>query len=238
METLNKIQRELKAPKSQFNAFGKFNYRKCEDILEAVKPLLGKATLVITDDVVLIGNRFYVKAVATLTEGDKSVSATAFARESEEKKGMDTAMVTGASSSYARKYALSGLFCIDDNADADVTHEGKDTVIPEKVAEIGQRTVNTPIVGKVMTPNCPVCGQPMKSTAQAKASGKMKANGPMFTCADYKNCKGVIWAEKKAAVAGEGANAHLSKNTPKEFLIPEIDLGGGVTMGDDRNDLE
>jgi hypothetical protein len=124
METLNRIQKELKAPKSQFNAFGKYNYRKCEDILEAVKPLLGKATLIITDEVVMIGNRFYVKAVATLTEGEKSISATSYARESEEKKGMDAAMVTGASSSYARKYALSGLFCIDDNADADATHNG------------------------------------------------------------------------------------------------------------------
>jgi hypothetical protein len=122
METLNRIQRELKAPKSQFNAFGKFNYRKCEDILEAVKPLLGKAILVINDEIVVVGDRFYVKATATLTEGDKSVSASAFARESLEKKGMDTAMVTGATSSYARKYALSGLFCIDDNADPDVTH--------------------------------------------------------------------------------------------------------------------
>lgn len=124
METLNRIQKELKAPKSQYNAFGKFNYRKCEDILEAVKPLLGKATLVITDEIVMIGNRYYVKAVATLTDGDKSVSATAYARESEEKKGMDSAMLTGATSSYARKYALSGLLCIDDNADADVTHNG------------------------------------------------------------------------------------------------------------------
>jgi hypothetical protein len=122
MEILNKIQKDLRAPKNQRNTFGNYNYRSCEDILEAVKPLLGKATLVIGDEVVLIGDRFYVKATATISDGAVSVSSCAYARESLEKKGMDAAQITGAASSYARKYALNGLFCTDDTKDADTTN--------------------------------------------------------------------------------------------------------------------
>jgi len=122
MEILKKIQKELKAPKNQYNAFGKYKYRSCEDILEAVKPLLNNATLVINDEMVVIGERYYIKATATLTEADKSISATAYAREPEEKKGMDSAQITGATSSYARKYALNGLFLIDDTKDSDATN--------------------------------------------------------------------------------------------------------------------
>ncbi len=124
MEILKKIQKELKAPKNQYNAFGKYKYRSCEDILEAVKPLLNNATLVINDEMVVIGERYYIKATATLTEEDKSISATAYAREPEEKKGMDSAQITGATSSYARKYALNGLFLIDDTKDSDATNNG------------------------------------------------------------------------------------------------------------------
>lgn len=125
MEILNKIQKALKAPKSQRNAFGNYNYRSCEDILEAVKPLLGIATLVLNDEIVLVGDRYYIKSTATITDGTGSISASAFARESLEKKGMDTAQITGAASSYARKYALNGLFCIDDTKDADTTNRGE-----------------------------------------------------------------------------------------------------------------
>jgi len=122
MEILNKIQKELKAPKGQHNSFGNYDYRSCEDILEAVKPLLGEAVLILNDEVVLIGDRFYVKATATITGQGARVSCSAFARESLEKKGMDTAQITGAASSYARKYALNGLFCIDDSKDADTVN--------------------------------------------------------------------------------------------------------------------
>lgn len=124
------IQQGLKAPKGNYNKFGKYHYRSCEDILEAVKPLLAEqsCTLVIADDIMLIGNRFYVKATATLTNSQgKEVVATAFAREQESKAGMDSSQLTGATSSYARKYALNGLFCIDDTKDADTmdnTNEG------------------------------------------------------------------------------------------------------------------
>lgn len=126
MKELIAIQSELKAPKSQFNKFGGYKYRKAEDILEAVKPLLAKqkCTLIITDDVVLIGNRIYVKATATIkNEKGECETTTGWAREEETKKGMDGSQITGASSSYARKYALNGLFAIDDNADSDATND-------------------------------------------------------------------------------------------------------------------
>mgnify|MGYP002673196848 FL=1 len=126
MKELIAIQSELKAPKSQFNKFGGYKYRKAEDILEAAKPLLAKqkCTLIITDDVVLIGNRIYVKATAIIkNEKGECETSTGWAREEETKKGMDGSQITGASSSYARKYALNGLFAIDDNQDSDAANE-------------------------------------------------------------------------------------------------------------------
>lgn len=128
MKELIVIQSELKAPKSQFNKFGGYKYRKAEDILEAVKPLLAKqkCTLTITDDIVMVGNRIYVKATATIkNEKGECETTTGWAREEESKKGMDGSQITGASSSYARKYALNGLFAIDDNADSDTTNDGQ-----------------------------------------------------------------------------------------------------------------
>lgn len=126
MKELITIQSELKAPKTQVNNFGGYKYRKAEDILEAVKPLLAKqkCTLIITDDIVMVGNRIYVKATATIrNEKGEVEEATGWAREEEAKKGMDASQITGASSSYARKYALNGLFAIDDNADSDTTND-------------------------------------------------------------------------------------------------------------------
>lgn len=126
MKELITIQSELKAPKTQVNNFGGYKYRKAEDILEAVKPLLAKqkCTLIITDDIVMVGNRIYVKATATIkNEKGEVEEATGWAREEESKKGMDASQITGASSSYARKYALNGLFAIDDNADSDTTYD-------------------------------------------------------------------------------------------------------------------
>lgn len=152
MELLNRIQKELKVPKSQYNAFAKYNYRNCEDILEAVKPLLGSGVLTLSDEMVEVGGRCYVKATAELAWPPKSggtefgrAIATGYAREALDKKGMDEAQITGAASSYARKYALCGLFCIDDGDEADkqdntqekVTSSKKMTVIvpPKKVAD-------------------------------------------------------------------------------------------------------
>ena len=125
---LLKIQAELKAPKNQYNSFGKYNYRNCEDILEALKPLCAKygATIVLSDEIVMIGDRYYIKATAKLEDTEEAdfMYVTAYAREEAEKKGMDGSQVTGAASSYARKYALNGLFAIDDTKDSDALNNG------------------------------------------------------------------------------------------------------------------
>lgn len=122
-EKLMNIQKELKAPKCQYNSFGKYKYRSCEDILESVKPLLEKykVTIILTDKLEQIGERYYIRAMAILfdTESNNSIENTAYAREEETKKGMDGSQITGTSSSYARKYALNGLLLIDDTKDAD-----------------------------------------------------------------------------------------------------------------------
>ena len=133
-EKLMNIQYELKCNKSQYNSFGRYAYRSSEDILEAVKPLLYKykATLVINDDIVLIGDRFYVKATSKITdiETGECVESTAFAREDESQKGMSSAQVTGSVSSYARKYSMNALFAIDDNKDADSTNTHNKDIKP------------------------------------------------------------------------------------------------------------
>lgn len=119
---LTNLQSELKAPKNNFNNFGKYNYRSCEDILEALKPLLKKynSALLLNDEICEIGERVYVKSTAILkTDNGETYEASAYAREAEIKKGMDESQITGSASSYARKYALNGLFAIDDNKDAD-----------------------------------------------------------------------------------------------------------------------
>ncbi len=129
-DVLAYIQANLNAPKGQYNSFGKYHYRSCEDILGAVKPLLkeAKAFLTITDDIILVGERYYVKATAVLNVGKDGISSIAYAREAMTKKGMDEAQITGSASSYARKYALNGLFAIDDTKDADATNDhGKKT---------------------------------------------------------------------------------------------------------------
>lgn len=127
-EKLINVQNELKAPKSQYNSFGKYSYRNCEDILEALKPILlkHKAAVIITDEVVFIEGRFYIKATAKFIDIESSeiIESVAYAREEESKKGMDGSQVTGASSSYARKYSLNGMFCIDDTKDADTLNTG------------------------------------------------------------------------------------------------------------------
>ena len=133
---LQEIQQKLKAPKGQFNSFGEYKYRSCEDIVEAVKPVLAEYNfaLILSDEIVAVGNRVYVKATATLTgpKGESFVT-TAYAREPEDKKGMDASQITGTASSYARKYALNGLFAIDDTKDADTNeHQQQANNTPQK----------------------------------------------------------------------------------------------------------
>lgn len=144
LKQLSKIQQALKVPKGQLNSYGGYKYRSCEDILEAVKPILAEngAVLTISDEIVQLGDRYYIKATATLTDivGDgltvgKSVSVSAYAREEPTKKGMDAAQITGSASSYARKYALNGLLCIDDTKDPDTYEPKKEEPKAPKKAE-------------------------------------------------------------------------------------------------------
>ena len=139
------IQQELIAPKNQYNEYGKYNYRSCEDILEGLKPCLEKVgcALTITDEIVQVGERYYVKATATLhdKESDSKISNVAYAREELTKKGMDASQITGAASSYARKYALNGLFCIDDVKDADTRDNRQKEAKAQKQAEAEQQKI-------------------------------------------------------------------------------------------------
>ena len=138
IQKISSIQNNLKAPKNQFNKFGGYKYRSCEDILEAVKPLLNQQGLILTisDDITELSGRFYIKSTATITDGENSISNSAFARESDTKKGMDESQITGSASSYARKYALNGLFAIDDTKDADATNtHGKASDSVSKAAQ-------------------------------------------------------------------------------------------------------
>lgn len=143
-EKLVAIQNELKAPKGQLNKFGGYHYRSCEDIIEAAKPLAAKygCAIVMSDEVVEVGNRIYVKATARLVSDNEHIETTAFARESETRKGMDDAQITGSASSYARKYALNGLFAIDDTKDADATNDhGKSPSKPANVTPATKKAV-------------------------------------------------------------------------------------------------
>jgi hypothetical protein len=157
-ETLSNIQVELKAPKNLYNSFGRYKYRNAESILEAAKPLCAKhgCTLTVSDEVILIGSRYYIKATATVQDKDgNAASTTALAREDETKKGMDGAQITGTASSYARKYALNGLFCIDDTKDPDTneyhnqtTEDHQEvTAAPEVTAQVVKDMATTALAG-------------------------------------------------------------------------------------------
>ena len=163
MERLFKIQQELKAPKDLYNSYGEYKYRSAEGILEAVKPLLKETgtLLTITDEIVQLGERYYVKAIATLydTDGLEIHHCIAMAREQEIKKGMDAAQITGSTSSYARKYALNGLFAINDVLDPDATNTHDKEEEPEKTEK----------------PICPVCQKPT-------TEGAIKNWGMCGTC--------------------------------------------------------
>lgn len=134
---LSKIQQGLKAPKGQYNSFSNYNYRSCEDILSAVKPLLDGATITLSDEMIEVGGRVYVKATATLSLGEEKTSVTAFARESDQRKGMNSDQLTGATSSYARKYAMNGMFAIDDTKDSDTTDHRTQTAPVKAKAKPG-----------------------------------------------------------------------------------------------------
>ena len=165
MKRVLAVQTALKAPKNQRNSFGGYNYRSCEDILEAVKPICKaqNVLLTLTDDICLVGDRYYIKATATLhdTESADTIAVTAYAREAESKKGMDDSQVSGTASSYARKYALNGLLCVDDTKDADTDEYAKqvknDPV--QKKEEPAPKKTEPPKVQKF---TCAECGKDLK----------------------------------------------------------------------------
>lgn len=160
---LSRIQKELKAPKGQFNKFGGYKYRSCEDIMEAVKPILNDCCLTVTDDIILVGDRYYIKATARLAiSADEFIENSALAREEEVKKGMDGSQITGSASSYARKYALNGLFAIDDTKDADATNtHGK-----EKTANQDEPTAS-PLAKKYKTTDFELVAKLEKKVAKS-----------------------------------------------------------------------
>ncbi len=217
-DKLREIQTDLKAPKDQRNAFGKYNYRSCEDILEALKPLLSKHGLVltITDQIVFFpsshlqaftqrefskdgkqviestypvgGDRFYVKATATLTDGIGNVSASGWAREEQDKKGMDGAQITGAASSYARKYALNGLFCIDDTKDADATNQPEEAskqTAPKPQQSLGAAPASiAPATQEQMKLIDDLCTQTNTSLTKLKEAYQLKTEIPSIEAAN------------------------------------------------------
>jgi hypothetical protein len=172
MSKLQEIQHKLKAPKGQYNNFGKYKYRSCEDILEAVKPILYEVgcTLTLEDEVVLIGDRYYIKATARLKGEDTDEVVTAYAREAETKTGMDASQITGTASSYARKYALNGLFCIDDTKDADTDEYAEQTRKDKKTAPEQKKTEQK--TKEVFDPNHPLWQKALDKMLQGKGSIK------------------------------------------------------------------
>lgn len=173
MSKLHEIQHRLKAPKGQYNNFGKYKYRSCEDILEAVKPILYEVgcTLTLTDTIELIGDRYYIKATAWLKGEDTDEVVTAYAREAETKTGMDASQITGTASSYARKYALNGLFCIDDTKDAD-TDEYAEQTRKEKKTAPEQKKTEQKQTKEVFDPNHPLWQKALDKMLQGKGSIK------------------------------------------------------------------
>lgn len=205
MEKLAKIQRELKAPKDMKNSFGGYNYRSAESILEAVKPLLDGAILTLEDDILLVGNRFYIKATATFQDGNYVKTTTAFAREPESKKGMDDSQITGTASSYARKYALNGLFCIDDNKDADTDEYHEQTKEPATKSSV--EDIIKGIEEKMTVAN--------SKAFYAKAIDQYGKGTPEYS----KWVK--VWAEKKDALE----KAQLKADIDADFAELEQKIG-------------
>lgn len=185
-EKLIEIQQKLKVPKNQENKFGGFWYRSCEDILEALKPMLLDLSLIINDEIVNIGSRYYIKAVVCLSNGKENITTTAYAREPESKTKMDEAQVTGASSSYARKYALNGMFLIDDAKDADTMDNNVQT----------PTVAHKPTVATDQEHFCIIHNKPMKERT-GKNGGKWFDHRWQNDAGEWQKCNGI---QKKAEV--------------------------------------
>ena len=170
-EKLFDVQQNLKAPKGQYNEFGKYKYRSAEDILEAVKSVLPEGVVVtIADEIEYVGNRFYLKATVTISDGAEKISAVALAREAESAKGMSEPQLTGSASSYARKYALNGLFCIDDTKDDDTKDNTQSAKQSPAKKEVHQAVVKNNDTHAAAAPIC--CDQKMMIGKFGKSEGK------------------------------------------------------------------
>ena len=214
-EKLSRVQTALIAPKNRVNSFGKYNYRSCEDILESVKPLLSENGLILTlsDEIVEISGRFYIKAIAGIAdvETGEGLRVTAYARESEQKSGMDAAQITGSCSSYARKYALNGLFCIDDNKDPDTdeysnesNERAKKTTRKktDKPADSGAVPRGTnegvPVEIESDAPKCADCGEEIKETDKYTVNEIVASTKKTFGVACCMKCGSIRYARLKA----------------------------------------
>ena len=216
-EKLIKVQCELKAPKGQYNSFGKYHYRSCEDILEGLKPALSKnkATLVLSDSIEIVNGRFYVKATATFidTENGDKIENCAYARESEIKKGMDDSQITGATSSYARKYALNGLFLIDDTKDADTEEyqnqqdnaktktTNKNDPVQQPVPQKTEEQLNQEMVDSVDKRLIPTADGKMSEEQYSFLLAQIERTGAMEDVVKYANTEDLSTLSSKKCVA-------------------------------------
>jgi len=228
-EKLAKLQTRVKVPKTQYNDFGKYKYRSCEDICEAIKPHLGDATLTLGDEIVMVGDRYYVKATAILTEGGESISNAASAREEDTKKGMDASQITGAASSYSRKYALAGLLLLDDNRDADAHTAGNTPQESLKEKMEKNKESSKPIPPKIFDKKDEeeiVSGRiviPVSITQRkTKAQGKSEA-GTTYTITDTTGEKHTTSTRRfaeiaKQAITAKGSSLDIRKNPAGDIV--------------------
>lgn len=209
-DKLTSIQKELKAPKGQYNKFGNYKYRSCEDILEAVKPLLAmhECAIMLSDELMAVGNRYYIKATATIADKGGELSVTAYAREEETKKGMDGSQITGTASSYARKYALNGLFAIDDTKDADATNTHGKAQTAQPAQAKPQVAQPKPQPAPQQQPQVTPIAQAIAEAYAANTTKEMTAVWRKYACYHTKE-------EFKTVVTQRGAQLKLQENGGK-----------------------
>lgn len=210
-EKLQKIQQQLKAPKDQYNSFGKYNYRNLEGILEALKPLLAehKCLLTISDEIVQVGDRIYVKATASLQDGELQLVVEAYAREAQEKKGMDEAQITGAASSYARKYALNGLFLIDDVKDPDTMDNTKSTAYKSTTTTMPKTSNSKDDV------ICEKCKSKMYKSKFPDRNGN-----DYYYCSNRSECNHKYWPPIKDKIQQESITTYDEVPLPTDEDVP------------------
>jgi hypothetical protein len=214
MKLLNKIQQTLKVPKNQLNKFGGFNYRSAEDILESVKPLLDKGTLVCSDSMVQIGDRVYVETTATLTESENTVSAKGYAREPLAKKGMDESQITGSTASYARKRALGNLFSIDDEKDPDTMDNNKPAIKPAEKQTVKPTKAPPPTATE-------------KKVLQL-IGDKYNENADSGMVVDMKKLKQAVWDKYRKYPTKDASVGKVLEEIPIEDVIISNDFIEGI----------